>query len=213
MAKRPKTQARRSARKSMPTWAWLFIGLSLGAIGFGYLHFRDRWQHPFDTLPKPNPEAQAPANGDDDGAVVDPAEKPKPTYDFYKLLPEKEVEIPDDELNAQAKAEAAKAEVAKPVPAPNTTDQITPPDKATSSTLDNKRYLIQAGAFRGNNEAEALKAQIALTGEVARVESAQINGITVYRVRMGPYPNASTLSAAKQALASHGIAVQAIRVK
>ena len=55
--------------------------------------------------------------------------------------------------------------------------------------------------------------KIALTGEVARVEIAQINGNTVHRVRMGPYPNAASLAAAKSALAAHGIAAQAIRVK
>jgi cell division protein FtsN len=74
--------------------------------------------------------------------------------------------------------------------------------------------MLQAGAFRGQDEAEALKARIALTGEVARVETAQINGTTVYRVRMGPYASAGTLAAAKQALVSHGIdGAQAIRVK
>ena len=73
---------------------------------------------------------------------------------------------------------------------------------------------MQAGAFRGSDEADALKAQIALTGEIAHIESAQINGTTVYRVRMGPYATASALAAAKQALVSHGInGAQAIRVK
>jgi cell division protein FtsN len=74
--------------------------------------------------------------------------------------------------------------------------------------------VLQAGAFRGIEEAEALKARIALTGEVARVETAQINGTTVHRVRMGPYASAGTLAAAKQALSSHGIdGAQAIKVK
>jgi cell division protein FtsN len=49
---------------------------------------------------------------------------------------------------------------------------------------------------------------------VARVETAEINGTRVYRVRMGPYASAGTLAAAKQALSSHGIdGAQAIRVK
>jgi cell division protein FtsN len=73
--------------------------------------------------------------------------------------------------------------------------------------------VIQAGAFLGSNEAEALKAKIALTGQVARVEVAQINGNTVHRVRMGPYPNAASLAEAKSALAAHGIEAQAIKVK
>ena len=61
--------------------------------------------------------------------------------------------------------------------------------------------------------AEALKARIALTGEVARVESAEIEGGTIHRVRLGPYPNAGSLAAAKQALDSHGIQAMAIRAR
>ena len=161
--------------------------------------------------------------------MPEPAEKPRPKYDFYTLLPEKEVVIPDAELDAQARAEAARA--AKPATAPIAAATAPAVDSAAGKDLpaptaaadsaivspppgtDGPRYLIQAGAFRGSTEAEALKAQIAMTGEIARVEVAQINGNTVHRVRMGPYPNASSLAAAKQALASHGITAQAIKVK
>ena len=152
--------------------------------------------------------------------MPEPSERPKPKYDFYTLLPEKEVVIPDAELDAQARAEAAKPPKAIVVdPASVATNSArdagaTPAgDAMATASSDGPRYLIQAGAFRGSTEAEALKAQIALTGEIARVEVAQINGNTVHRVRMGPYPNASALAAAKQALVSHGIAAQAIRVK
>ena len=140
-------------------------------------------------------------------------EKPKPKYDFYTLLPEKEVVIPDAELDAQARAEKAKPPTTATTPTTPAAPASSEP-QAPTATSDSARYLIQAGAFRGNDEAEALKARIALTGEIARVESAQINGNTVYRVRMGPYPNATSLAAAKQALVSHGISgAQAIRAK
>ena len=121
----------------------------------------------------------------------------KPKYDFYDVLRDKEVIIPDAELSAQAQAEAAAPPAADPAP----------------EAADGPRYLIQAGAFRSSGDAEALKARIALTGEIARVESAQIQGGTIYRVRLGPYPNASTLAAAKQALGSHGIEAVAIRAQ
>jgi cell division protein FtsN len=218
MAKRSKNQARRSGRNGMPGWSWLLIGLLIGGVVFGYLQFRDKWGQPPSNLPQPNPQAQAPASSGEDG-VPEPVERPKPKYDFYTLLPEKEVVIPDAELDAQARAEAAKPAVAVVVdPAAVATPDAatgvaTTTEPAAASASDAPRYLIQAGAFRGNTEAEALKAQIAMTGEIARVEVAEIKGNTVYRVRMGPYPNASALAAAKQALASHGIAAQAIKVK
>jgi len=215
MAKRSKNQARRSGRPGMPGWSWLLIGLLIGGVVFGYLQFRDKWGQPISNLPQPNPQAQAPTSSGEDG-VPEPVERPKPKYDFYTLLPEKEVVIPDAELDAQARAEAAKPLVVDPasVAVPDAaTSTATAAEPTIASASDTPRYLIQAGAFRGSTEAEALKAQIAMTGEIARVEVAEIKGNTVYRVRMGPYPNASALAAAKQALASHGITAQAIKVK
>jgi cell division protein FtsN len=252
-ARRGKKQARRNGGGGRPSWLMpLAIGLAIGGLAFGYLHFKDELKKPLGSLlPTPDPNATAkPASSED--AVVDVPEKPRTKFDFYKLLPEKEVVIPDAELAAQAEAEAkqaaaleseraardaaeAKAREESPAdaltldgdapaatPAPSTAaaapngaaPAAAPAPVAAAAAGENgPHYVIQAGAFLGSNEAEALKAKIALTGEVARVEVAQINGNTVHRVRMGPYPNAASLAAAKSALAAHGIAAQAIRVK
>ena len=150
-----------------------------------------------ELLPRPDPEAQAPVVADEPVAQDAPEPRAKPKYEFYDVLRDKEVVIPDAELTAQAQAEAAAAADA------------TPPQETT----DGVRYLLQAGAFRSAADAEALKARIALTGEVARVESAEIEGGTIHRVRLGPYPNAGSLAAAKQALDSHGIQAMAIRAQ
>jgi len=217
MARRPKTQARRNGGRSFPGWAWLLVGLLLGGAGFAAYSLRERWTSPASLLPQPNPDARPPVSSDDGTPVADPVDKPRPKYDFYTLLPEKEVAIPDAELEARARAEAARRAAAAnmtPTPANPTPATPIPSSESTTATTGGERYLIQAGAFRGSSDAEALKARIALTGEVARIESADINGVTVYRVRMGPYPDASALAAAKQALAAHGIdGAQAIRVK
>jgi len=45
------------------------------------------------------------------------------------------------------------------------------------------------------------------------VESAEIAGGTIYRVRLGPYANASTLAAAKKTLGDNGIEAAAIRAQ
>ena len=227
-ARRGKNQARRSGRSGgTPGWVWLIAGLVIGALAFGWWQYRDRLPAlDGGSLPKPDPEARARGRASDADEVAPVPEKPRPRYDFYTLLPEKEVVIPDAELDAQAEAEAAAraraaAQAAAAAAAAETTgvpgDAAEVPATASaapaSTPARGERYLIQAGAFRGQAEAEALKARIALTGEIARVETATINGTTVHRVRMGPYPDASGLAAAKQALASHGISAQAIKVK
>lgn len=230
-ARRGKSQARRSGGNGgTPGWAWLLAGLLISGAVFGYLHFKDRFAAPASNLPTPDPAARV--RGGNGGEEVAPAvEKPRPKYDFYTLLPEKEVVIPDAELDAQAEAEAqarqraaaaaqaAAAQAGGSVP-PSAVGPAAPdaavvpnPPQADAAAARGERYLIQAGAFRGQAEAEALKAKIAMTGEIARIETAQINGTTVHRVRLGPYPDASALAAAKQALATHGISAQAIKVK
>ena len=204
-----KNQAKRgNGNGGMPSWLWALIGLALGLVIAGYFFLGDYWKNRNNNEPTPNPAAEAPVSRSEDPVAQEPIEKPKPKYDFYTLLPEKEVVIPDAELQAQAEAEAKKN--AAPVN-PVTPDLVTATPEAAPAA--ESRFLIQAGAFKNPEEAENLKATIALTGEVARIESAEINGTTVYRVRLGPYSTASSLSSAKQALSSHGIEAQAIKVK
>jgi cell division protein FtsN len=89
---------------------------------------------------------------------------------------------------------------------------MTPASSASSSGADTP-YLLQAGAFGASGDAEAVKAKIALLGLGARVESADIQGKTVYRVRMGPYGTASELAEAKRKLAAGGLPAMAIKAR
>lgn len=84
---------------------------------------------------------------------------------------------------------------------------------STSEPASNVRYLLQAGAFSAQGEAEGTKARLAMAGVGARVEPAQINGTTVYRVRMGPYNSASELAAAKAKLEAAGLQAMAIKAQ
>ena len=167
------------------------------------------------------------------------ADKPKQTqYDFYTLLPGEGVQMSDAELAASAKAEAeaqAKAALEQatagttpnadgslPAPIAETptatsaaTTATTTSTAATTTTAaastDDSRYLLQAGAFGASGDAETVKAKIAMLGLNARVESAQIGGKTVYRVRMGPYGSASELADAKAKLSGGGLPAMAVK--
>lgn len=165
--------------------------------------------------------------------ATEPAEKPQ-DYDFYTLLPGDETALSDSELAERARAEeaarqaadAAKQTAEKPDPvappaidAPTVTppvavDTPTPPKpEPAAEPRSEGRYLLQAGAFAASGDAEALKAKIAFLGLSARVESAQIQDKTVYRVRMGPYGTATDLAEAKRKLASSGLPAMAIKAK
>lgn len=296
-ARRGKTQARRnSSSQGTPGWVWLVAGVAIAAVVFLAAPnlFKGEGDGFLRAGPQPNPNAQPAPVADADSdvgsqpaaqpATPKPAEPEKPAatqYDFYTLLPGKEVEMSDAELAAsaraedqrRAKAEASRAQAAlegKPVPptstatpAPTATASVastapvtasnrplpaplserpaaaTPPAStapASTSTAatpapraeaaptapattaapapaDNARYVLQAGAFGASGDAEATKAKLAMMGLAARVESAQINGKTVYRVRMGPYGSAGELSEAKQKLDGTGLQAMAIKAQ
>lgn len=256
--KRGKKQARRSGESSVPGYVWLLTGLLIGGAVAVALYVK--MPHAIDSvLPHPNPAAH-PAVASDSGvapegsvAAAHPVEPKKPQYDFYKLLPEKEVVIPDEELSAQVKAEAAaklasQQQVLPPVtpgseastPAgtpPTTTNGVaaagpgatasplastTPAASADSVAMQTPsaatpektgQYLLQAGAFRNNVQADDLKARIAMLGLVGHVETVQTPSGEMHRVRLGPYATASELNAAKQKLNSNGMQPVAVRVK
>lgn len=257
--KRGKSQARRNSGNNssgLPGWAWLVLGvvLTLGVILAAPRFLKSDGQDGF-FRPRPNPDARpaaAAGDTDDDGVVPEPAstDAEKATaaargeqaaeetqFDFYTLLPGKEVAMSDAELAASAREEAARAQreqaqqaaAAQRAGATTATDPsragtTVPPTPATSAAAtttptavavagNDTRYILQAGAFGASGDAEALKARIALLGLGARVESASINGKTMYRVRMGPYGTASELAEAKGKLGNGGLPAMAIKVK
>ncbi|MCC5063441.1 MULTISPECIES: SPOR domain-containing protein [Xanthomonas] len=134
-ARRGKSQARRNTSNGTPGWVWLVAGAAIAAVIF--LAAPNLFKKDGDGFlrvgPRPNPDAQPAPVADTD--VDTPAELPKPSappakpavkpgdaqtqYDFYTLLPGKEVQMSDAELAASARAEeAARARAAlegKPV--------------------------------------------------------------------------------------------------
>ncbi|KAF1718832.1 SPOR domain-containing protein [Pseudoxanthomonas wuyuanensis] len=249
-ARRGKSQARRnSSSHATPAWVWLVLGLLIGAGAF-FIFKNDGGN--FNPLrPQPNPDARpAQVNEADVEAVASetaapvsakPAPAKETQYDFYTLLPGKEVQLSDAELAASAREEEARRARAAlngtplnapAMPAPIAETPAAPPSAtpapaatpaspaaapATATTVagagNGARYILQAGAFGASGDAEATKAKIAMLGLSARVEAAQINDKTVYRVRMGPYGTASELADAKQKLASSGLPAMAIKAQ
>lgn len=165
-------------------------------------------------------------------AAADSADE-GPDYDFYTLLPGKEVEMSDAELAATERAEAQReaqreAQLAqsildatelpepvsdKPVATRPAPEPAVPTARVATAPADGASYVLQAGAFQASAQAEELKARIAMLGLGARVESAQIDGKSIHRVRTGPYSSASDLADAKRKLAEGGLPAMAIKVK
>ncbi len=177
---------KRPQKKPLPGWLWLFVGLILGGFVAGLFWLHGQYE---------------PAGGDWVGAQPDrppqgkPAPRkpveapppPKPRFDFYNMLPEMEVVVPDEEL-AQL---------------PSKTEQAAAAD-----------YLLQIGSFRKTEDADRLKAQLALLGVESRVVAAQINPQDMrYRVRSGPYRGLAAVKQVRERLSANGHDGIVIRVE
>lgn len=210
--KRKKTsQAKRGETRIMPYIIWGVMGALIGLALAFYLVSRDDWplknktnkpvpnvsqdatrvdSEPVAQLPRQAPPKPAPAKA--------PEPKPKQDeYEFYTLLTE-EKPVTDADLSAQVRREQQK-------PASQTQPASQPPSSGS--------YLLQVGAYRTTKDAEQIKAKLAFQGMQARIETANVNGITWHRVRLGPFNRASDLDRAKQQLLNAGHKAMAIRVK
>ena len=105
----------------------------------------------------------------------------KPTIDFYSVLPQREVEIPISEED--------RAGIENPSINKEAVEQS----------------ILQVGSFQSAQEADSLKAQLALLGLEAKVKSAVVKDETWHRVQLGPFASETSLSRAKNLLIENRI--------
>ncbi len=124
---------------------------------------------------------------------------PKPTFEFYTILPEMEVVIPDEELMAP---ESSTSEGGGAVDAPEPT------------FADGISYILQMGSFRKYQDADRMKARLALIGIEAEIQKVSINNRdTFHRVRSGPYQSQRQLNAVRRLAKENNIASLVIKLK
>ncbi|MCS3904146.1 cell division protein FtsN [Methylohalomonas lacus] len=124
---------------------------------------------------------------------------PSPRFDFYTILPEMEVSVPEweSETSERGGDENTAAE----------TGPVSSPDEAES-------YILQIGSFREPDEAERVKAQLAMLGITTEVQRVVIDGGDVWhRVRAGPYDKADELKQTRQRLIENDIDFMLLRLK
>ena len=169
-------------KKSLPGFVWLLAGLCIGLFValLVYLDTQPKSENSFTTAvkkefdkikPKAKPKKEKPSN------------KSEPKFNFYTILPELEVLIPDIETR--------------------------PPDSKSNmkngEVVSDKQYILQAGSFQKKVDAERLKASLALLGFEPNIQNVTINNEQWHRVRIGPYKNADTLYRNLNVLHKHDI--------
>lgn len=224
-------QAVRNGSNGFPGWGYAVIGVVIGAILMAVM-MRGSLLTSLRKAdgPQANPQATA-ERGSAPGVLEssgDTAPK-KPQFDFYSVLSEKEVRIPDAEISAQARveqqqkqqaaqlqAQQAAAQQQATQAAANAPDAVSQnitaaPAAAVPQPTGSSGYLLQVGAFPNAADAETLKAKLALQGFMANVQSVNIGGQTYNRVRLGPFRSATELESTKQRLAGAGINAIALK--
>jgi cell division protein FtsN len=185
---------RRSAPSRTPGWAWMLGGLLIGLFVAFLVYLKDRpvtgpvASPARSTVPAALPPQEARDVRKERAEPVPPP--PKPRFDFYTILPEMEVVVPEPPRAAEAPRQAAAPPAAPP---PGT-------------------YLLQAGAFRRYEEADRLKASLALIGVEANIHTVTINLETWHRVRIGPYTSLEQLDRVRTRLREHAIETVLLKV-
>ena len=198
MATRNNRQAVRNGGFGIPGWALFLAGVLVGLILFAFASRHLPSLRRTDQ-PQANPNAVA-EKGSAPGIAGSSAASSTSQFDFYKVLPEKEVVIPNTELSAMAKAEQQKAAAA------NNASASAPTVASAGATSPSEGgYVLQVGAFPSASDADAMKAKLALQGFTAHVQAVTLDGQVWNRVRIGPFASATQLQDVQKQLSAAGI--------
>src|SRR5690606_32789663 len=123
---------------------------------------------------------------------------------------------PSDELGALIATlppGGAQAPAAAPAPAPAATQKrpATATTTAPSTATSSGKYFLQAGAYQGAADAEAVKARILLLGLPVAVQRAEVNGKQINRVRVGPFARLDDMNRARGRLGENKIETAVVR--
>ncbi|NNM83041.1 MAG: SPOR domain-containing protein [Burkholderiales bacterium] len=176
-------------------FAGILIGLILGVgVSIGAAWYINKLPSPF-----VNTNSTRPATPDLPPAQVAAVPQPpenhdsdKPKFDFYKILP-------DQQAPAVAKAQAAPQQApVKPAEA----EVKTPAVVAKAPAPEPRSFFVQAGSFHSRDDADNMKAKLAMLGLESSIDS---GADSTYRVRIGPFNNQGDIDKAQQNLRQNGI--------
>lgn len=187
-------QNKKQDKGRIPGFVWLFCGLCLGIVIAAALYIFGR------PASQPGVQSQQTARLDkdkqsrstqdasdrQDSKKNEDKDEQEPRFDFYKMLPNYEVKIPEQD-NQPNKTES------------NVGDSVSEFKKSGD-------YVVQVGSFDDFSAADELRATIALLGIESNIHEAELNnGNTVYRVRTVTIHDSNKLNHTLEKLHSNGV--------
>jgi len=183
----------KSSSAPLPGWVWMITGLVIGLFVAFLVHLKDNY--PGLALPKSSETEKRTTRDTRDvrknkNSPIPPA--PRTQFDFYTILPEMEIAVPDTDISDGK-------------------------DKNTAFQ-HNSKFILQTGSFKKTSQADEMKASLALLGVQAKIQSVTINNddggaTTWHRVRLGPYDSFGEMNKIRTRLRNNKIDVMLLKLK
>lgn len=182
---------RRSSRKQeYPGWLWMLFGLALGLSVAFAVYVKDRGPETVAAVPTPQPASLQRAlddNGETPAAGEAEPAAAESRFTFYKMLPNFEVVIPEQEPDVTLDAEPR-------------------------AIVEPGLYVLQAGSFSLYADADRRRAELAMHGIESSIQRVTIDDKTYHRVRIGPTSDLDRLNMLRSRLRAARIDVLRIRL-
>lgn len=162
---------RRRQQQPASNFAWMLLGLALGLLVALVVYLRsDGTEEPTaDTPPQPARAAESRAAAEE----LEPSRDER--FDFYDVLPQLEVVIPE----------------------------VDPPPRADTpvrAVEEPGSYVLQVGSFTSLGDADRMQANLALLGIESRIQRVTIDDDVYHRVRIGPIRDLEELNQTRRRL-------------
>lgn len=190
MAKRRKRRVSRPKKTEYPPFVWMLFGLAIGlSVAFAvYVNSKE-------PTPVAEIDAPAPASLQDNidyseetPAAPAPEEKPEDRrFTFYDILPNFEVITPEAVPEVEA-------------------------DVVPEAIDEPGVYVLQAGSFSTNKDADRRRAELALHGIESHIQRVKVNDKNYHRVYIGPTDDLDELNMLRSRLRAAKIDVFRIRL-
>ncbi len=220
-------------RPQLPGWLWFIVGIGVG-LSIAYAIYLKR-----DQIGGGEQVAQAPS-ADASQAPLEQPGAATPRFDFYTILPDREIVVPDAESREPVTIKEArevkeeppstappKSEVPEKVgkaekttkpaaaaPAKPAATKSATPVAAPAATGGKGSYVLQVGSFKRMEEADRLKAALALIGIEASIQVVQLKeGDNWHRVRVGPFDDMARVNETRTRLKQNKFQSIVLQVK
>lgn len=185
---RRKSSSRTRKNQDYPGWAYGVFGLAVGLSVAAAVWLNGRGPDVGEPLPGVPASLETALDDNGEAATVASTEEPQRSrFEFYEMLPNFEVIIPEEEPDVEV-------------------------DIEPQAVVQPGVYVLQAGSFSAYEDADRRRAELALQGIESSIQRVMIDDKTYHRVRIGPTNDLDELNLLRSRLRAAKIDVLRIRL-